>query len=67
MGLVIKAFEKLDSNKNGVLEVDDIRGEYDPSENPLVKEGKKTEEEVLSEFLSTFEMHHSAYVSLLYL
>ena len=27
--------------------------------HPDVKSGKKTEEEVLSEFLDTFELHHS--------
>lgn len=57
--LVKKAFDKLDKNKNGVVEIDDIRGVYNAKNHPDVKLGKKTEEEVLSEFLDTFEMHYA--------
>lgn len=44
-------------NSNGVLEVDDIRQSYNASNHPDVKSKKKTEEEVLQEFLETFEAH----------
>lgn len=54
---VKKAFEKLDKNRNGKVELDDIRGTYNASKHPDVKAGKKTEEEVLGEFLDTFEYH----------
>lgn len=57
--LVKKAFTKLDRNKNGFVEVDDIKGVYNCKNHPDVKMGKKTEEEVLSEFLDTFELHYS--------
>jgi hypothetical protein len=32
---------------------------YDASRHPDVKTGKKTEDEILIEFLETFEMHHN--------
>lgn len=58
-GMVRRAFEKLDGNKNGLIEIDDIKMFYNGKQHPEVKAGKKTEEEVLSEFLDTFELHHS--------
>lgn len=58
-GFVQKAFNKLDRNRNGVVELDDIKGVYNAKNHPDVKLGKKTEEEVLSEFLDTFELHYS--------
>lgn len=57
--LVVKAFKKIDYNGDGVLTVQDIKGKYDASRHPDVKSQKKTEEEVLKEFLETFEMHHN--------
>ena len=58
-GMVKKAFDKLDDNKNGILEIDDIKRFYNAKCHPDVKSKKKSEEEVLSEFLDTFELHHS--------
>lgn len=60
--LVQRVFAKLDRNSNGIVEVDDIRGVYNAKQHPDVRMGKKTEEEVLGEFLDTFEMHHSLFV-----
>lgn len=57
--LVRKAFDKLDKNGNGLIELDDIKGVYNAKFHPEVKAGKKTEDEVLYEFLDTFELHHS--------
>lgn len=57
--LVQKAFKKLDRNGNGIVEVDDIKGVYNAKNHPDVKLGKKTEEEVLADFLETFELHYS--------
>jgi len=36
-----------------------LKGVYNAKNHPDVKLGKKTEEEVLSEFLDTFELHYS--------
>lgn len=57
--MVLKAFNKIDFNGDGVLDINDIKGKYNASMHPDVKSGKKTEEEVLTEFLETFEMHHN--------
>ena len=57
--LVKRAFDKLDDNKNGIIELDDIKRFYNAKFHPDVKAGKKTEDEVLGEFIDTFELHHS--------
>ena len=57
--LVMRAFKKLDRDGNGVVEVRDLQGVYNTKFHPDVKSGKKTEDEVLAEFLDTFEMHYS--------
>jgi hypothetical protein len=44
---------------SGILTIEDIQGVYNAKHHPDVKTGKKTEDEVLYEFLDTFEMHHS--------
>ena len=54
-----KAFRIMDKDKSGVLNIDDIKGVYNAKFHPDVKAGKKTEEEVLGEFLDTFEMHYA--------
>ena len=57
--MVKKAFDKIDKNGNGLIELDDIKDTYNAKQHPDVKAKKKTEQEVLSEFLDTFELHHS--------
>ncbi len=59
-----RAFKIMDKDKSGVLNIDDIKGVYNGKMHPDVKAGKKTEEEVLGEFLDTFEMHYSLSVSI---
>ena len=59
INIVKQAFEKLDKTGDGILEIEDIKGVYNPRNHPDVRMGKKTEEEVLGDFLSTFETHHS--------
>ena len=54
-----QAFKKLDKDSSGTLEVSDIIGTYDAKKHPAVLQGRKTEKEVLEEFLSTFEQHHN--------
>jgi Ca2+-binding EF-hand superfamily protein len=57
--LVKQAFNKIDKDGSGVLDMDDIRGVYNAKNHPDVKAGKKTEDEILGEFLDTFEQHHA--------
>lgn len=51
------AFNKLDKDGNGFIEVSDLKGIYSGRNHPDVKAGRKSEDEVLAEFLETFEMH----------
>ena len=57
--LIQRAFQKLDKNGNGIVELDDLKNVYNAKHHPDVKLGRKTEDEVLIEFLDTFEMHYS--------
>lgn len=59
VNIVMAAFKKIDKDGSGILDLNDIKGTYNASRHPDVKSGKKTEDEVLGEFLETFEMHHS--------
>ena len=62
--IVKKAFNKLDKNKNGTIELDDLKGVYSAKNHPDVKSGKKTEDEILGEFLDNFEYHFTFLVKL---
>ena len=56
--IVKTAFTQLDRDGSGVIDLNDIKGVYNASRHPDVKSGKKTEDEVLGEFIETFEVHH---------
>jgi Ca2+-binding EF-hand superfamily protein len=60
-----KAFKIMDKDRSGYLNIDDIKGVYNAKLHPDVKSGKKTEDDILGEFLDTFEMHYSLNVILL--
>lgn len=55
----VKAFRIMDKDKSGVLGITDIKGTYNAKKHPDVIAGKRTEDEILFEFLDTFEAHHS--------
>jgi len=57
--VVAGAFKKLDKDGSGWIDINDIRGVYNGKNHPDVKSGKRTEDDILKEFLSTFEMAHS--------
>lgn len=56
---VAQAYNKLDKDKSGYIDINDIKGTYNAKKHPDVISGKKTEEQILLEFLETFETHHS--------
>ena len=62
-GIAEKAFKIMDKDRSGTLNIDDIKGVYNGKKHPDVIAGKKTEDEILGEFLDTFEMHYSLSVS----
>jgi Ca2+-binding EF-hand superfamily protein len=55
--LAKRAFQIMDKDRSGVLNIDDIRQTYNAKMHPDVKAGKKTEDDILMEFLDTFEIH----------
>lgn len=57
--LVFQAFNKLDLDGSGEVDKNEITRLYNASLHPDVKQGKKSEEEELSDFLDTFEIHYS--------
>ena len=54
-----KAFAIMDKDKSGILDISDIKQSYNAKMHPDVKSGKKTEDEILCEFLDTFEQHYA--------
>ena len=52
--LVEKAFRTLDINLDGNISVEEFHNKYNATNHPEVKSGKRTEEEVLIEFMETF-------------
>lgn len=59
MEAVKQAFAALDANHNGVLDMKEIEGSYNAHKHPDVIQGKRTEQNVLNEFIETLEAHHS--------
>ncbi|KAE9008650.1 hypothetical protein PR003_g17054 [Phytophthora rubi] len=53
--LVLAAFKILDADGSGVVDLNDIKAKYSAKEHPDVLQGRKTEDEVLREFLDTFD------------
>ena len=56
-GILKQVFNKLDNGEKGFITVGTIRNEYNPRGNPLVRQGKRTEDEILAEFLDVLEYH----------
>ena len=54
--LVDQAFSIMDKDGNGFIEPSEVMDCYDTSKHPDVISGKKTPQEVLTEFLETFEV-----------
>jgi Ca2+-binding EF-hand superfamily protein len=53
--LVVQAFQKLDKVEDGIITVEDLKGVYSVNKHPDFLNGKKTENELLKNFLSTFD------------
>jgi len=57
--LVQKAFKILDFNSDGCIDLEEIKMRYNGKQHPEVRSGKRTEDEILTEFMETFEAHHN--------
>ena len=53
--MVEKAFAMMDKDGSEAIGINDIASIYDVSMNPEFLEGRKTRDEILTDFLSTFE------------
>ncbi len=64
--LVHMAFRILDRDGSGAVELSDIKGVYNASSHPDVIMNKRTEEEVLTEFMQAFQVFNLLFVLVLY-
>ncbi|DAZ98398.1 TPA: hypothetical protein N0F65_000112, partial [Lagenidium giganteum] len=53
--MVLAAFKVLDADGNGIIELNDIMQKYSADKHPEVLSGKKTKDQVLRDFLDTFD------------
>jgi hypothetical protein len=60
--IVRTLFTSLDSSGSGSLDVSDVKQRFQASKHPDVVKGRKLEEDVLYEFLDTFETHFESVV-----
>ena len=58
--MVQMAFEKLDADRSGTLEFDEVKNNFDPSRHPDVIAGLKTIEEARFGFFEMFSSFHNA-------
>lgn len=58
--LVNEAFDKLDANGNGVLELDEVKNSFDPKRHPDVIAGLKSEEQARFGFFEMFTSFHNS-------
>lgn len=54
-GFVLLAYQILDADKSGIVDLSDIKKLYNAKKHPDVIAGKRTEDSVLAEFLDTFD------------
>jgi hypothetical protein len=58
---VNQAFDKLDAQGRGSVPYTKLRETYDGKKHTDVCNGRKTEEEAISDFLEIFEIHHNTF------
>jgi calcyphosin len=58
-GIAMQAFNIIDVDRSGILDISDIKHTYNAKKNPKVISGEMTEDEVLYKFLDTFDQHHN--------
>ena len=58
LAVVKEAFKKLDIDKSGQVELNEIKTQFNFKNDADIKSGKKTEEEIYNEFIESFQMNH---------
>ena len=61
IAVVKAAFNKIDLDKSGVVELNEVKRWYNTKNNPQVLNGEITEEDLYSRFIETFGNHHNLY------
>jgi calcyphosin len=61
--LIAQAFSVLDSTGDGCVTVDDLKGRYNAKEHPEVRNGSKTEGQILAQFLQQWDSSKDGLVS----
>ena len=61
IAVVRAAFNKIDLDKSGVVELNEVKRWFNTKNNPQVLNGDYTEEELYSRFIETFGNHHNLY------
>jgi len=59
--LVERAFKTLDINQDNAVDLEEFKGRYNATMHPDVRSGKRTEDEVIVEFMETFEKHNAMF------
>ena len=54
-----QVFDKIDKNETGTITVGQLREAYNPKEHPLVRQGKRSEDEILGDFIDSLEYQFS--------
>ena len=61
--IVKEAFQRLDTENCGVVNLSDVKSLFNSKHSPLVKEGYLTEEEFYNNFMESFQTHHNIFRS----
>ncbi len=61
LSVVQEAFRKLDTRQMGFVPYAKVRETFDGKKHPDVCNGRKTEEEIITEFLEIYEIHHNTH------
>ena len=61
--IVKEAFQRLDTENCGVVNLSDVKLLFNSKNSPLVKEGYVTEEEFYNNFMESFQTHHNIFRS----
>ena len=61
--IINEAFKKLDPEKGGVVDMSDIKENFNSKNCPLVRESMMSEEAFYSGFMDTFQTHHNLFRS----
>ena len=61
--IVKEAFQRLDTENCGVVNISDVKSLFNSKNSPLVREGYLTEEEFYNNFMETFQIHHNIFRS----